>query len=271
MNFSTVTTATSMFLNCVKLSRIPQFNFISLGSAATMFDGCSSLTIIPAINMSALTVSTTGFRNCFSLTKILAYGLKGFVNVANNMLSRASLELLFKNLGNDSSTPIDITGNYGADAPIVRNVGQVAGSTTYTMVDTTNVVVGMTIQTLGNRTAVMQAGGINVGTLANHGLTNGKLLYITGGTATGIPNRVPHYVINATTNTFHMSLTVGGPSITVVTNGNLGFNVYGIVTSVTPGVGFTSDIPAIATGTSTPAIRLLDTSQASAKGYTITG
>jgi len=58
-------------------------------------------------------------------------------------------------------------------------------------------------------------------TLNNHGFPNGTIVSFTSITSTtGISTNTPYYVISATTNTFQLSLTLGGPAIALTTNGS---------------------------------------------------
>lgn len=57
-------------------------------------------------------------------------------------------------------------------------------------------------------------------TLASHGFTNGQKLYFTAATLpTGISAGVEYFVINATTNTFKVSTTLGGSEVNFTTSG----------------------------------------------------
>lgn len=57
-------------------------------------------------------------------------------------------------------------------------------------------------------------------TLAGHGLSNGQLVYLSGGTApTGLALNTPYYVVNAATDTLKLSSTLAGSAIDFTTNG----------------------------------------------------
>jgi microcystin-dependent protein len=69
-------------------------------------------------------------------------------------------------------------------------------------------------------------------TLANHGLTNGSIIqFRTITTTTGISINTNYYVINATTNNFQLSSSLGGAPLPLTNNGTGVFRNFGIFTN----------------------------------------
>lgn len=70
-------------------------------------------------------------------------------------------------------------------------------------------------------------------TLANHGLTNGSVIqFKTITTTTGISINTDYYIVNATTNTFQLSLSLGGSVIDLTgANGTGVFKDFGVFTN----------------------------------------
>ena len=274
---SNVTSASSMSNGCQALKALPNFNFNSLTSADNMFNGCDSLAIIPAYNFSLLTTNTNLFQNCYSNSKLLPTGIKTTFSLLNNKLSKPSLELMFNNLkANVTTQTVTITGNYGADTVVPKTLtGTTSGSAVLTQVSTSSLAIGMLVTGTGisdAKAVTMQGAGINTVTRVAHGLPNGKLVYFaTIVTTTGIVVKTPYYVVNATADTFQLSLTSGGAALILTTNGTGTIQYPSFITAITTNTNFTIDVPATATGSVTTSNRLLNTSLATLKGWTVTG
>ena len=130
-------------------------------------------------------------------------------------------------------------------------------------------VLGTGISTA--QTVSFQDSGDTV-TLNGHGFTNGNIVSFPSiTTTTGITINTPYYIVGATTDTFQVSLTLGGSAIALTTNGSGTVAYASYIQSIVPNTSFTVDKPASATGTVTLTCRLLDTSIATLKGWTVTG
>jgi len=276
LNLSSVTDASSMFSSCTSLISVSLFNLSNVTNISNMFMSCKSLVNIPAYNLSAVTTATNSFYDCASDSKFLPIGLKNSFDITNNKLSKSSLELMFNNISsNVTSKTVTITGNYGADTTLSRaGSGTAVGSATVTQVNTTGLLVGMRVTGTGIDTAravTFQDTGDTV-TLVSHNFPNGmRISFPTIVTTTGIIVKTPYYVVNATADTFQVSLTNGGAPLALTTNGTGTAYIPTYITSINPGINFTIDKPASATGTVTLLMRLLDTSIAIMKGWTVTG
>jgi hypothetical protein len=299
-NLSSLVTATSMFQSCYSLTTVPLFNLGSLVTATSMFNFCSSLTTVPLFNLNSLVTSTSMFQYCYSLTtvplfdlnslvtatqmflscsslsKVSAVNIKTSINFSSCKLSKNNLQSIFSNslASNVTTQTITITSNYGSDTAISKTLcGVTTGSSTITQTNTSGLLVGMRVSGTGIDTAVsitLQTGA-NTITRASHGLTDNKIIYLmTLVTTTGATIKRPYYVVNSTSNTFQISLTLGGSPITLVNNGT-GTIYYGsYIISIINNVSFTIDVPASSSGTVTLSNRNLDTSLAIGKGWVVT-
>jgi hypothetical protein len=81
----------------------------------------------------------------------------------------------------------------------------------------------------------------------------------------------PYYVVNATTDTFQLSLTAGGSAIALTTDGTGTMIYQTLVTAINPNVSVTIDIPASASGTNSLSYRNLNTQIAVMKRWSVTG
>jgi hypothetical protein len=108
-------------------------------------------------------------------------------------------------------------------------------------------------------------------TLVNHGLTDGKRVsFSTLGTTTGISAWTIYFVVSATADTFQVALTDGGAAIDLTgTNATLNARYPSVITAITPSVSVTLDTPAATSGATTLTFRLLNSSTALLKNWTV--
>jgi hypothetical protein len=276
LNLSAMTTGTQMFQQCSSLTTIPLLNLSAMTTGTQMFQQCYSLTTIPLLNLSAMTTGSQMFQQCYSQSNFNATGIKVGTDFTSNRMSKTSLEKLFKNLSNNVTQTVIITGNYGADTAVSKSsCSTTIGSTTITQTNTSSLVVGMRVLGTGIDTAVAVTLQVTTDTITrtNHGIPNNKIVYFaTLVTTTGITVKTPYYVINSTANTFQLSLTLGGSVIDLVGADGTGTIYYAsYITAINTNVNFSVDVPASATGTLTLTSRLLDTSFAIGKGWAVTG
>jgi hypothetical protein len=206
----------------------------------------------------------TGFRFTFSVTAL--------------KLSKTSLELLFSNLGIGTSQTLTITTNPGADTAVSFTLrATIAQSTTILMASTTGLSTGMSISGAGTgittgAPVTFQDAGDTV-TLANHGMSNDDMIsFSVITTTTGIVINTIYYVISATTNTFQVSATSGGSALTLITDGSGTLKYNAKIVTINTNVSVVLDRPAATTVASTTlAFRILNTSQATLRGWAITG
>jgi surface protein len=277
-NLSKVTDMTYMFYSCVSLSSMIFLSSLdtSLVTSGTFaFYNCNSLPYIPAFNFQSLTNASSMFLFLSTNSRFLPTKIQTTFDISNSRLSKISLEEAFTNLGNNvTSKTISIGGNWGADTPINKSCGTTIGSKTITLANTSSLAVGMYVSGTGISTpvAVTLQTGDNTITLNNHGLVNGKLVYLqTLVTTTGLSLKTPYYVVNSTTNTFQVSLTLGGSALTLTNDGTGTIYYVTIITAITTNANFTVDMSATATGTVTLSSRYLNTTLAVGKGWTVNG
>lgn len=271
---STITSGfNTIFSNCFLLTKTPP---IPLANATTMSTNPLSMGILEVDrwNISSLTVSPTFTSR---LRRCQFFGGKYSISYASNQLSRTALNEIIDNLGTAATTQtLTITSNPGATVnPIYsRSSTTTSGSTTISIADTSSFVTGMQVTGTGisdARSVTIQDSGDTI-TLAGHGLANGKLVsFATIVTTTGIAVYTPYYVINATTDTFQLSLTNGGAAIALTTDGTGTILYQTLITNIVANTSVTIDVPASASGTNTLAYRNLNTQFAIMKRWTVTG
>ena len=142
------------------------------------------------------------------------------------------------------------------------------------MASTAGLAVNMLLTGTGINTAVavtIQGNPTNTITRTAHGIPNGTIVsFATLVTTTGISRYTPYYVVNATTDTFQVSLTLGGAPITLTNNGS-GTLLYGtFITAIVPNTSITVTIPPSASGSSLLSYRALNVSIATLKNWAIT-
>ena len=290
-----------MFSGCYSLLEVPTFNTASATTMAYMFNGAYSLKKIPDFNTPNNTSisnftgnsrsqlieipafdmrKSSGLQNLgsSSIWRFKAYGFISPLSVSNNMLAKRELNEIIENLGNPTaSQSLTISNNPGATSnpTYSRSSTTTAGSAVVLVSDTSNFIVGET-QVIGtgitNSRAVTLTDAGDTVTLAGHGLPNGKRVSFTTITSTtGISVYRPYYVVNATTDTFQLSLTQGGDPIALTTDGSGAIIYQTLVIAIDPNVSVTVDVPASVSGTSNLAYRNLNTQIAVMKRWTVTG
>ena len=276
-NTSAVLNMSIMFSGCSSLLSVPLFNTTNVTNISSMFSGCFSLNSVPALNFTGVTPGNFSqlFNTCANLATILAYNWKFSFSITSCKLSQTAIETVFQNLFSTTGQTITVGSgtNWGAPAVISLSGTTISGSTTVTMASTTGLSVGMEIAGTGISSSVavtIQGNPTNTVTLAAHGISNGTLIsFATIVTTTGITTYTPYYVVNATTNTFQISLTNGGAPITLTNNGT-GTIIYGTtITAINPNVNVTLSIPARASGAVTTTSALLHRSYATNRGWTV--
>lgn len=289
----------NMFQNCYALKSVPDiFYTANISGISGLFVSSSALTKTPRIlNTSATSCATTPLSisiievdrwNISSLTvappmsglrlrRCQFYGGKYSISYASHQLSRTALNEVIDNLGTAATTQtLTITSNPGATVnPIYsRSSTTTSGSTTISIADTSNFIIGTQVTGTGisdARSVTLQDTGDTV-TLAGHGLANGKLIsFATIVTTTGIAVYTPYYVINATTDTFQLSLTNGGAAIALTTDGTGTILYQTLITNIVANTSVTIDVPASASGTNTLAYRNLNTQLAIMRRWSVTG
>jgi surface protein len=277
-NTASVTGMANMFSTCTSLTTVPLFNTAAVTSMGSMFSGCSSLTSLPALNASSVNGAPSSiFSTCVNLSKIAMTGFRFTFSVTALKLSKTSLELLFSNLGIGTSQTLTITTNPGADTAVSLTGTTAAQSTTITMASTAGLSTGMSVSGTGTgittgASVTFQDAGDTV-TLASHGLSNGDMVsFSVITTTTGIVINTIYYVISATTNTFQVSATSGGSALTLTTDGSGTLKYNAKIVTINTNVSVVLDRPAATTAVaSTLAFRILNTSQATLRGWAITG
>ena len=298
----------SMFAICSSLQTIPLFNTASVTIMASMFASCSSLKTVPALSTAATTgitayqsmfnvctslqtvsltaasgaTSSGGYTNMFgscpSLSRINTTGFKFTFNVGACKLSASALQSIFTGLGsNVSAQTITITNNFGVDSAVSITGNATAASGNIVTSNTTGVVIGQMLTGSGSG---LTAGLAAVSTIAsstigysNHGLPNGTIVSFSSlGTTTGITANTPYYVVNTTTNTFQVSLTNGGSAITLGGTASTCVTKFAnYVTSFVTNTSITVSPPMVGSVFGvTFTTRVLDSSQALLKGWTVT-
>ena len=290
----------SMFQGCGSLKIPPVLNTANGTNFMGMFDGCRSLRSIPSLNLNKATNIAYIFRysgisdipeynlsaigsagvtlDSCNIRKFRAYGFRynAYLNV--NMLTKGEINLLIENAGIGSGgQQLAISSNPGAalNPTYSRSSTTTAGSAIIAIADTSNFIAGET-QVTGTgintgRSVTFQDAGDTV-TLVGHGLPNGKRVSFTAiTTTTGIAIYNLYYVVNATTDTFQLSLTQGGEPIALKNNGTGTIIYQTLVIAIDPNVSVTIDVPASATGTVSLAYRNLNTQIAVMKRWTVSG
>lgn len=298
-NLAKLVTSTSMFTGCVNLKSVPDIFINNLSSLGSMFNSCTTLTKTPPLNnISATTMGTSPWggvgileidrTNLSSLTasatitsgkvrRCQVYGQKYTITFLNMQMGRTALNEVIENAGTAvASQTMTITGNPGATINPVysRSSTTTSGSTTVALSDTSNLVTGMQITGTGisdGRSVTFTDSG-DIVTLAGHGIANGKRVSFSAITSTtGITIYTLYYVVNATTDTFQLSLTAGGSPIALTTDGSGTMLYQTLITNIVANTSVTIDIPASASGTNTLAYRNLNTQIAVMKRWSISG
>lgn len=280
-NSTGVTNITSMLGSCLSLKNIPNYIFGNVTSLNYFMTGCTSLQVIPSIGVGSSYTSNIDFsKNSYSLKRMLM-PLKFTFSVANAKMSASALNEMFSILPTVTNQTVTVTGNFGATSnPVVPLLSSkiTEGSKTVTVPNTNSLSVGMFISGFGSMLADGKSctftDSSGLVTVAGHGLIDGDIVSfpIINGT-TGISIKTIYYVVNATTNTFQLSLTQGGSVIDLVANGGNGYYTSpAFITAITPNVGIEVSLPMPSTRTVNLAARSnnLKTYLATMKGWTVT-
>ena len=197
-----------------------------------MFQNCASLQTVPSLTASAVTTGNLAsiFTGAPNIATIYAYNFQFSFSIAALKLSQTAIETVFNNLASAIGQTITISNtNWGAPSPVSLAGTTTLGSATVTMASTTGLSVGMEVSGVGissSQSVTFTATGSTVN-LTSHGISNGALVGFSSiVTTTGILINTPYYVVNATTNTFQLSLTNAGAALTLTNNGS-GAVVYG--------------------------------------------
>ena len=276
LNTANGTNFMGMFDGCRSLRSIPSLNLNKATNIAYIFR-YSGISDIPEYNLSAIGTSGVTLDSC-NIRKFRAYGFRynAYLNV--NMLTKGEINLLIENAGIASGgQQLAISSNPGAalNPTYSRSSTTTAGSAIIAIADTSNFIAGET-QVTGTgintgRSVTFQDAGDTV-TLVGHGLPNGKRVSFTAiTTTTGIAIYNLYYVVNATADTFQLSLTQGGEPIALKNNGTGTIIYQTLVIAIEPNVSVTVDVPASVSGTSNLAYRNLNTQIAVMKRWTVSG
>jgi surface protein len=277
---NTVSDISYLFSGCTKLQQAPDFvNTSNWTSISGIFNGCRALNKVPAYNLtnvstglSVFNATTVSLSSCDFLNTKIDISYSGALS-----LDRTAMHNIFNNLGTPATTKtITITGSNAAIAnpAYSRSSTTTTGSTTITLADTSSFVNGMQVAGTGisDARSVTFTDTGDLVTLAAHGIADGKLVsFSTITSTTGIATYTMYYVINATTDTFQLSLTAGGAAIALTTNGTGSLLVQTLVTNIVTNTSVTIDVPATASATNTLVYRNLNTQQAVMKNWTVTG
>ncbi len=148
------------------------------------------------------------------------------------------------------------SGNQAFDAALSKNINTTLNSATVTCFNTLGLSAGMECQALGvskDRAVTLQDAG-NTVTRAGHGLVNGNRISFSSITGTtGLSTYIIYYVVNATTDTFQVSLIAGGTALTLTTDGTGTILAIPTIVSIVANVSITFNLPCTATATSVAA------------------
>lgn len=257
------------------LQTFPMIDTSKAVTMASMFTLVQKLRVLPELNVGACTNFSNMFQASPSFQKAKFIGTNASISYSNMSLSKIALEDIFSGLANNGTTKtITINPNYGADTAVTKSSVLTSGNPVVNVADTSNLSVGMLVTGTGVNTAVAVTLQTTANTItrANHGLANDTpISFPTIVTTTGLTVYTKYFVVNATPNTFQVALTAGGTPL-VLTNNGTGTLLYGsFITNITPNINVTLSAPVSVTGTQTLSYRLLNTSIATIKGWTVSG
>jgi hypothetical protein len=304
-NTTGMTSADGMFQNCFNLKRIGTYDFSSLGAGGigSLIAGCHNLRELPysAMTTTAQTSNVvftdaysikelppinlnlgagsilTSFNNLYECERIRVTGFTNSFAIQHSKLNATRINEVIENLAKPASNrSLTITGAFGAiNNPIFTSTHTTtSGSTVITAPDTSNLTLGMQVVGTGISTArsvTFQDSGDTV-TLTAHGIPNGKRVSFSAITSTtGITTYVMYFVVNATTDTFQLSLTQGGSAIALTTNGSGTMLYQSLITAINPNTSVTVDVPASASGSTSLSYREIFSQIAVMKNWTVSG
>lgn len=304
LDLTRATSIQSLFSGCAALESVPKYTFsaaIIASSNATLsiFSGCSSLKQIPiydtgamiappsftnalvleefpAMDYSGCTTSTS-ITGCANMRRMKMTGMRYSLSISTGKLNKAALEELFLNLGSpvNLSQSLTISLNDGVSNTVSQAVSTTATAKalTSTVTSATNLAIGQ-IRSAGNNAAQSMAATVATSliTRTGHNFSNGqKISFSSLGTLTGVIINKIYYIVNATTDTFQLSLTLGGAPITFTgTDATVTMKWVQYITNIA-GTTLTFDAPNPASITSISCTyKELDVGQALLKGFTIT-
>lgn len=276
-NTSAVTSMLQMLSGCDSLQSVPLFNTSAVTNMREMFLSCSSIQSVPLLNTSAVTNMTGMFQGCVTLNDCPII-IRNTSSLQSTQLNQSALQNVFNNLITvTTSQTLTISSAWGAGGSVTSNsCTTTAGSNVITTVNTTNLTVGM--QVTGTNTplttaiAVTFTDSTDTVDLTAHGLSNGdEVSFATIVTTTGISVNTIYYVVNAATDNFQVSLTLGGAAITMTSNGTGTLRYRASITSIVAGTSVTMNKKMTGSGTQNLIFRNLQTGTALMKGWTITG
>jgi surface protein len=253
---------------------IPSFNnLIPSGGAIVNSAYCVK---IAAINL-ASTLGSIQVTQCGDLSECYIYGFTRSISFTQNKLGKSMLELLCTNAGTVSaaSQTLGLSINPGYDNGVFSTTRvTTAGSKTIAMTSTTGMVVGMLVTGIGTSLTTPIANIFtdagDLVTITSHGLSNGDLVsFATIVTTTGISTNTIYYVINRTADTFQLASTLNGSALPLTTNGTGTMRYVSKIESFVTNTSVTLTRPCTSSGTNTLSFRLLDTSSALLKGWTV--
>jgi hypothetical protein len=261
-----------MFSGCVSLLRIPNLDTSLVTSWTSAFNGCDSLERIPALNMVVANTMTTTFSGCASIGSNKMFNIGVSFGVGAEKLSKTNLEEIFDNmLRNNVTATITITTNPGADTAVVKTISITAGQTVITPPNMTGIVNGMWVTgpNIGNTT--FDISGTTL-TKTAHGLPDGtKVAFLSTTGVSGATNRTIYYVVNGTADTIQLSTTYPAVTLVPITGTGTGSLGYPVQIIAVGGSTYTIDKPVGTTGSGSISHRLLNTTYAVLKGWTVTG
>jgi hypothetical protein len=278
LNMGNVTVASSMLNNCVSINSIPPtsgnyWNFAKVTDMGTAFGNMSRLRTIPSYNMANATNLTNILTNDTSLAEINLYNIRASITLPAAQLSKSAIEAVFANLLPRTATANTITlgSNPGTDTAVSLSATSTANSVTLTMANTTNLAVGMVATGANINSAItVTANTTNVITRVNHQLPANTLVSFNGAIG-NTAAYTPVYVTNPTTDDFQITNTPGGSVITITANSTPTMNYGRYIANIVANTSVTLTTPASSTGTGTVAFRVLDTTVATLKNWTVSG
>jgi hypothetical protein len=307
-NTSFVTNANNFMNGCISITEIPPFDFQRCTNFNATFQGCVRVpSIYPTFNCSAasggisaglygtfdamrslnelpafaIPTTVTSLQSTFptntNLKSMKMTGMRTSFSVAQNPMIQSELESMFDNILPAISQSVTITSCVGAPTAITKTaLTTTAGSKTINIPTTSGLEVGMCLIGIGTSLttpiAVTTTDATDTVNLNAHGLSDGtEVAFSSIVSTTGIAIGTIYYVVNATTNTFQLAATSGGPVLPLFTNGT-GFIRYKcVITAITPNTNITISTPCTSTATSTLTFRQLAVWKVLMKNWTVTG
>lgn len=223
----------SAFAYCFNLKKIDNLQYLGSSTVQTnmmsILQDCCSLnqdlvigSLISAIGIygSSATsrVPTTSIR--LTNTGSTLTGTAPQVNVAYTDLPTAAINQLILDVAamNCTAKTMKITGDTGMVRVAPTTTTYTLNSDQVTVNSAASLTVGMYCNTMSRSVTLTDTGDLV--TFAAHGLQNGdKVFFSVITTTTGISINTPYYVVNATTDTFQVSLTSGGAAQALTTDG----------------------------------------------------